>query len=258
MHERCALICGAAGWLYFVNSVMQILSDTDVHTHMTHDTLIALRSPPPNSAPLSRAPLSRHQPLAHTQITQYHNINSKRDSMSLSLLLDRIRRRVRRRARLPQAAQAPRHVARLHTRLPGRAVHLDPLLAARDQLARKHHDHVVPRADADAGVAAEGRVDRIVRETRAVDVVVRLDGHRANNVRGVNIKGAAALLLEMLVDQIADEDANVAIDRMAGRVELACRHMLLSGTLRDSDHPVEGRKERVVCVRQRAERERRG
>ena len=43
MHERCALICGAAGWLYFVNSVMQILSDTDV-AH-THDTRYSHRSP---------------------------------------------------------------------------------------------------------------------------------------------------------------------------------------------------------------------
>ena len=44
-------------------------------------------------------------------------------------------------------------------------------LTARDQLGLEDDHHVVDRADADAGVAAHGRVHRVGREARGVDVI---------------------------------------------------------------------------------------
>ena len=44
-------------------------------------------------------------------------------------------------------------------------------------------DDVVDGADAHARVAAEGRVHRVVREARAVDVVERRDRHTAGRAR---------------------------------------------------------------------------
>mmetsp|Transcript_76020 Transcript_76020/g.211230 ORF Transcript_76020/g.211230 Transcript_76020/m.211230 type:complete len:242 (+) Transcript_76020:228-953(+) len=89
-------------------------------------------------------------------------------------------------------------------------------------------------------------MDRVMGEAAAVDVVVRPDRHRADDVRRVDVKASPALLLQVSVHRVSQEDADVAVDGVARGVLLSGGHVVLPGTLRDGDdHKVLARQDLV-------------
>jgi hypothetical protein len=66
----------------------------------------------------------------------------------------------------------------------------------------------------------------------------RLYGREHARVGWIDVKGAPAARLEMVVESIPEEDANVAIYCVASSVALASRDMLLPRSFCDGDHHV--------------------
>mmetsp|Transcript_72628 Transcript_72628/g.203938 ORF Transcript_72628/g.203938 Transcript_72628/m.203938 type:complete len:242 (-) Transcript_72628:247-972(-) len=120
--------------------------------------------------------------------------------------------------------------------LPTAAVDAHLALAPRDQVRGHHHDDVVDGAHAHARVAPHGGVHRIARQVGAVDVVAGLDGHRADDVGGVDVEAPAAPRLQVRVHLVPQEDPDVPVDRVPRRVLLPRGHVLLARALGHRDH----------------------
>ena len=134
-------------------------------------------------------------------------------------------------------------------RLAGVLKHIPPKAAFDVDMASLGHglldwqvdELVVHAADQTSGLSRHGRMHRMGAKTCAVDRVVAVGRGRADDVRRVDVLDRCrdALVLEILLDPLLEEDADVVVLDVARGIGLACgRRELLACTLRDEDYRV--------------------